>query len=116
MSVTEHPGADDAIIDRLSTRNPRRVAHPVEVQTAAVTAVRDLLTQTEMSLSAAADEVAASIGCGVSTVLRWCKLAGIGRDTILGARERQWQVKLEVIRKLNRELTDIARSAEPDHG
>lgn len=116
MSVTDHPGTDDTISDRLSTRNPRRVAHPVEVQTAAVTAVRDLLTQTEMSLSAAADEVAASIGCGVSTVLRWCKLAGIGRETILGARERQWQVKLDVIRKLNRELTDIARSAEPDHG
>lgn len=105
--------------DRLTARNPRRAAHPTQVQTAAVDAVRDLLTNTSLSLSAAADEVADSIGCGITTVLRWCKLAGVGRETTLVARDRQWEIRLEVIRKLNRALADIARehaASEPDHG
>lgn len=110
MSAVPPPNAEhEELSDRLTTRNPRRTAHPAQVQTAAVAAVRDLLTNTSLSLSAAADEVADSIGCGVTTVLRWCKLAGVGRETTLVARDRQWEIRLEVIRKLNRALADIAR-------
>ena len=112
MSVDPASADEEITIDlteRLGTHNPSRSAHPVEVQHLAVSAVRELLNKTRMSLSAAATEVAASIGCGVSTVLRWCKLAGVGRNDTLGSREREFEVRLAVTQRINRELADLTR-------
>lgn len=97
------------LLERLGSHNPTRAAHPVEVQELAVSAVRELLRNTGMSVSAAATEVAVSIGCGVTTVLRWCKLAGVGRDDTLDVREREYEARLAVAQRINRELTDLAR-------
>jgi hypothetical protein len=97
------------LLERLASHNPTRAAHPVEVQELAVSAVRELLRNTRMSVSAAATDVAASIGCGVSTVLRWCKLAGVGRDDTLGSREREFEARLAVTQRINRELADLTR-------
>lgn len=97
------------LTDRLGTHNPSRSAHPVEVQQLAVSAVRELLGNTRMSVSAAATDVATNIGCGVSTVLRWCKIAGVGREDTLGSREREFEARLAVTQRINRELADMTR-------
>jgi hypothetical protein len=106
------PGGDgllEGFLERLGPHNPTRSAHPVEVQELAVSAVRELLRETRMSVSAAATDVSASIGCGVTTVLRWCKLAGVGRDDTVGSREREFEARLAVTQRINRELADLAR-------
>lgn len=108
--LSDAPGEDrGGLLERLASHNPRRAAHPVEVQELAVSAVRELLRNTRMSVSAAATDVASSIGCGVSTVLRWCKLAGVGRDDTLGSREREFEARLAVTQRINRELADLTR-------
>ena len=97
------------LLERLGSHNPSRAAHPQKVQELAVSAVRELLRETGMPLTKAANEVAHSIGCGVTTVVRWCKLAGVGRDDTLGVREREYEARLAVTQRINRELAELAR-------
>lgn len=108
------PSLQDDLLDRLASHNPSRAAHPLEVQQLAVSAVRELLRETSLSVSAAAADVAASIGCGMTTVLRWCRLAGVGRDDALVAREREWDARMAVTQRINRELADLTR--QRSHG
>lgn len=109
ISASGSDGRLEDLLERLGSHNPTRAAHPVEVQELAVSAVRELLRNTGMSVSAAATEVAVSIGCGVTTVLRWCKLAGVGRDDTMDVREREYEARLAVAQRINRELTELAR-------
>lgn len=92
----------------VSTRNPSRSAFSPEVQKLAVTAVAELLADTTLSLTSAAAEVAANIGAGTSSVLRWCKAAGVSREAALVAHERQWQARVSVLRNLNSRLAAVA--------
>lgn len=98
------------LLERLGSHNPSRAAHPQQVQELAVSAVRELLRETRMPLTAAATEVAVSIGCGVTTVRRWCKLAGVDRNDSLGVHERrEYEARLAVTQRINRELSELAR-------
>lgn len=89
-------------------RNPTRSAFSPDVQKLAVTAVAELLAGTNLSLTSAAAEVAANIGAGTSSVLRWCKAASVTRETALLAHEREWQARVSVLRDLNSRLAAVA--------
>lgn len=98
------------VLDRVAERNTKRIAHPAEVQQIGISAVKKLLETTSMPISRAAKDVADSLGCGMSTVLRWCKDAGVDRDSTIHSRDREWAARLEVTQQINRELTEFART------
>jgi hypothetical protein len=91
-----------------STGRPKRIPHTEEVRALAVAAVRELMAAGE-SMTAAASTVSNSTGAGVTSIVRWCRAAGVGDNDALAARDRTWQHRLDVVNKLNRDLTDAAR-------
>lgn len=91
-----------------STGRPKRIPHNEQVRALAVQAVRELMAAGE-SMTAAASTVAGSTGAGVTSIIRWCRAVGVGEDDALAARDRAWQQRLDVVNKLNRDLTDLAR-------
>lgn len=93
---------------------PKRIPHAAVVRELAVAAVKDLMS-TGQVMTTAAETVAASTGAGVSSVVRWCRAAGVGPDEARAARDRQWQDRLDVVNRLNRELADAAREYTRTH-
>ena len=57
-----------------------------------------------------ADDVAANIGAGTNSVMRWCRAAGVGRDVT--ARDREWATRLDVMRSMNKALTEHVRDLD----
>ena len=93
-------------------RNPGRVAHPPEVQQVAIDAVIKLLETTTMSLSAAAADVANSIGAGTTTVMRWCHREGVGRSP--SDIEREYEARFDTLREINQRLAEKVRDRAPE--
>ncbi len=88
-------------------RNPKRAAHPPEVQQVAVAAVIKLLETTTMSLTAAVTDVASGIGAGTTTVMRWCRREGVGRTT--SDLEREYEARYNTLREINQRLAEEMR-------
>ncbi|MAU83109.1 hypothetical protein JTZ10_22380 [Gordonia rubripertincta] len=104
------PSAWEQVQDWVVEPNPRRTAHSEEVRRLAVRAVAELLARTSLSLTAAAADVAANIGAGTNSVMRWCRAAGVGRDVT--ARDREWATRLDVMRSMNKALTEHVRDLD----
>ena len=77
---------------------------------AAGTKLASNLVNGSIALRSRSRDVAGNIGAGTNSVMRWCRAAGVGRDVT--ARDREWATRLDVMRSMNKALTEHVRDLD----